>query len=338
MQKQSLIFKLTIILINVLFVTTTLSGQSCDGLGEHINNQVQNIISGTGTSNAIFTSYSSAGNSTWATSEWTGQVDFSGIAFDDSRTLTLISPRHVLMANHYQRGIGDVIVFHDSSGNIHSATLIAKQNVPGGTNPDITVGLLDVDVPVKYYKVLPPQTNWAICLNNRLVISTHHTRDASIRKVSSTSGLYINFSQSSAVPASYYAPVVSGNSGNPSFLMINGEPILISTFTFSNGTGPFFANLNNFNDINSIMTSLGGGYQLEAYPCPSDFSFSGNGGLTGLESGSAYYETDGQIESTQQISGSGHVGYDSAITIDLLPDFEVVLGGEFRTYIDGCPN
>jgi len=335
-------FQLISSLIYVIFTVSTLTGQSCSDLVGHINGQVQGIIAGTGTSNAIYSSYSSVGNSTWATQNWTGQVDFSGVAFDANRTCTMISPRHVLMATHYQRNVGATVVFHDSTGVMHSATLIAKQSIPGGTNPDITVGLLDTDVPVKYYKVLPPQTGWINYLNSVLVVSTHHTRKASLREVGSIYGLYISFMESSAVPTSYYIPPVVGTSGNPNFLLINGEPILISTFTFGGpGIGPFFSEPSNFNAINSIMTSLGGGYQLETIDvciCPLDYAFSAYGGLTGLESGTVLYETDGQIESTQLISATGDVGYDSGTIIGLLPGFEVALGAQFEAYIDGCGN
>jgi len=258
-------FKLISCLICIIFTFTVskLHGQSCEDVVININSGVQDIITGTGTSNAIYSSYSSTSNSTWATMNWTGQVDFSGVAFDNSKTATLISPRHILMAQHHQRNVGSTVVFHDSTGDIHTAILIAKQSVPGGLNPDITVGLLDVDVPVKYYKVLPPQTDWGDCLSDALVVSTHHTRNASIRRFAGTWGLGISLGGSSLVPASYYAPLVSGTSGNPSFLLINGDPILISTFTYASGNGPFFSEPSNFNMINSIMDSLGGGYQLE---------------------------------------------------------------------------
>ncbi len=254
-------FKLISSLIYVIFTVSTLQGQSCV---EDINSEVQGIITGTGTSNAIYSSYSSTGNSTWAAENWTGQVDLSGVAFDNNRTSTLISPRHILMATHYLRNVGDTIAFHDSNGDIHKAALIARQSIPGGLNPDITVGLLDVEVPVKYYKVLPPETDWGTCLDSALVISTHHTRTASIRELRLTSGLFVYYRPSSSVPTSYYAPAVGGNSGNPSFLLIDGEPTLISTFTYGGwGSGPFFSEPTNFSTINSIMTTLGGGYQLE---------------------------------------------------------------------------
>lgn len=69
---------------------------------------------------------------------------------------------------------------------------------------------------------------------------------------------------------------------------------------------------------------------------PIDYTFAGSGGLTGVESGVADYETDGAIESTQTIDVSAIVDYDSAIEVNLLPDFETLLGAQFEAFIDGC--
>ena len=69
---------------------------------------------------------------------------------------------------------------------------------------------------------------------------------------------------------------------------------------------------------------------------PTDYTFAGSGGLTGVESGIADYETDGAIESIQTIDVSAIVDYDSAIEVNLLPDFETLLGAQFEAFIDGC--
>ncbi len=71
---------------------------------------------------------------------------------------------------------------------------------------------------------------------------------------------------------------------------------------------------------------------------PLDYAFSGSGGLTGVELGMKDYETDGVIESTQQIDFSAIVDYDSAIEVHLLPGFEAIQGAVFEAFIDGCDN
>ena len=70
--------------------------------------------------------------------------------------------------------------------------------------------------------------------------------------------------------------------------------------------------------------------------CPTDYTFSGNGGLTGYESSTISYETDGIIESKQVILQNANVTYDSRLEINLLHDFEVLSGAQLHAYIDGC--
>ena len=168
------------------------------------------------------------------------------------------------MAQHFQRAVGDVLDFHDENGQIYSVTLVSRQSIPGGLNPDITVGLLDVEVPLPYYKVLPPRDDWFEYLDGALLLSTHHPRNVSVRDIRSLSGLRISFGPTDLVDSSFYTPAVSGTSGHPLFVLVNDELVLVSSHTFGGfGSGPFFSNPSNFDEINRIMGELGGGYQLE---------------------------------------------------------------------------
>lgn len=69
--------------------------------------------------------------------------------------------------------------------------------------------------------------------------------------------------------------------------------------------------------------------------CPPDYAAANK--LLGTEpgTGGVDYETDGQIESSQSITG-GLVDYDSAIEICLDPGFEVLTPAVFNAFIDGC--
>lgn len=71
-------------------------------------------------------------------------------------------------------------------------------------------------------------------------------------------------------------------------------------------------------------------------PCPPDHTFNGNGGLTGTETGTVLYDTEGAIESTQIIAATAVVSYDSKISVSLLEGFQTIGGAEFHAYIDGC--
>jgi len=65
--------------------------------------------------------------------------------------------------------------------------------------------------------------------------------------------------------------------------------------------------------------------------CPPNYA------LSGMEpgTGGADYETDGPIVSTQNVTG-GLVDYDSGANIILNPGFQVLAGGFFCAFIDGC--
>ncbi len=73
--------------------------------------------------------------------------------------------------------------------------------------------------------------------------------------------------------------------------------------------------------------------------CPDDYA--GANALIGIENGTGGvnnngdYETNGEIESTQQITG-GTIDYDSGISIELNNGFETINGAELDVFIDGC--
>ena len=78
-------------------------------------------------------------------------------------------------------------------------------------------------------------------------------------------------------------------------------------------------------------------HEFEVYTCPDSYSAADGNALTGSQTTSEDYETDGVIESTQVISGVGTaVDYDSGSEIILNPGFHAILGAVFHAFIDGC--
>ena len=71
-------------------------------------------------------------------------------------------------------------------------------------------------------------------------------------------------------------------------------------------------------------------------PCPPEYTAANSNRLTGTETGIAYYETDGRLESEQTIDASAVVDYNSGFEIELLESFNTVIGAEFHAYIQGC--
>ncbi len=213
----------------------------------HFKQSTLGIIPANTLTKAVFDTYNPYSDSEWSRFGWTNKVYLSGVAFDDLRAGTLISPRHVLMATHFPRDIGDTMVFHDRSGQRVARTLIDRQSVPGGINPDITVGLLDADVALDFYRVLPPRNDWNTYLAETLVTATDQEPKLLVKKISyagNGSNPYVFFANSTDVNAFYDEVLVGGDSGNPTFVLLRGEPVLIETHTFGGeGTGPFFLQL-----------------------------------------------------------------------------------------------
>jgi len=70
--------------------------------------------------------------------------------------------------------------------------------------------------------------------------------------------------------------------------------------------------------------------------CPMDYAQANNNELTGAQTSSAIFETNGILDSNQSISGVITVDYDSQIAVSLLAGFEVSIPTVFHAYIEGC--
>lgn len=173
---------------------------------------------------------------------------------------TLVSPRHLVMAKHYQYPVDTVVRFIDEDDQIVEREVSAKQSV-GPT--DITVVLLDSDVPssINFAKVLP--SNWTSYLSTPAgfcklpAVGTNQFKKATVRDTMRF-GDFTGPTDSQR--ALFYSNVIPGDSGHPAFLIINDELVLLTTWTGPGDNGPDYTSL--ASDINSVMTSLGGGYQL----------------------------------------------------------------------------
>ena len=206
---------------------------------------------------AAFKQYDPKGAAVWADGA-VRAIDLSGVAFDDSRTATLITPQHVLMAKHYARKVGSRLVFHDRSGQLHEAFLMAVKTGPN----DLAVGQLNRPMPVRPYRVLSPRKDYGSLLNGVPVVVTNRKRVVFCHAINQvTDGGWVRFG-ASPVPG-VAGNLTVGDSGNPSFLLVHGEPILIETHTSGGfGAGPFVSDPANFAVINRLIAEMGGGGQL----------------------------------------------------------------------------
>ena len=195
---------------------------------------------------AVFAKYGTF--SSQRANNWMRNLDFSGVSWDQPRTATLISDRHVLMAAHYDRPKGATITFHDRNGQPVSRTLAAVIN---GTSQqlDISVGRLNQPVPntVTFYP-LPAQGDYSQSLLTVDTLATTATRQVQRYLVqaayqSATLNLFRSGnSLRSGLDPSWSGQIIAGDSGNPDFILVSGQLVLVSTHTRgSAGTnGPFY--------------------------------------------------------------------------------------------------
>lgn len=208
----------------------------------------------------IYTKYDVKGNSVFMKS-WTRKFDASGISFNDKRTCTLVTPQHVVMARHYKRPLKQPVVFHDRSGRWCKRYITRIADIHG----DVAVGLLNEPVPAGYkvYPLLRPDPSFSNSLRGELVIITDQNRRLFVHEIAAISGEHVRFTFDEKKQIGFGKKLVSGDSGNPSFLMVNGEPVLIETHTTGGwGAGPFYGSEIIQAKLQQTIDALGGGYQL----------------------------------------------------------------------------
>lgn len=205
--------------------------------------------------------------------DWTGvspwNQPFDGYSSRYQKAGALISPRHVVLASHWHMPIGSNLLFVSNTNEMIYRTLSGLQSISG---TDITIGVLDSDVPdsITYYPIIASSTLQSLIKKYEPapaydipMVVFDQEKKAIIHSLNYLSATTIGhapyFSGSRAFLSEY---VVSGDSGSPSFIVVDDRPILLFTH-YSAGGGP---NLGNYiSQINSAMTTLGGGYQVTQY-------------------------------------------------------------------------
>ncbi|XP_033753723.1 uncharacterized protein LOC117337050 [Pecten maximus] len=189
---------------------------------------------------------------------------------------TLLSPRHAVWARHYSIRVNSTLRFVDRHNNVVDRTVIKTRALYTNTSAhqsflhghDMVVGLLDSDVPasISFAKVLP--RNFTVLRPHmemvRLpVFSTDFEEKALVADFSYMSGNMASLTEpiTTSTRHKYYERKIVGDSGNPSFFIIDNQLLFLFVFTYG-GAGSGTSIQYNFDEINSIMAHLGGGYQL----------------------------------------------------------------------------
>lgn len=184
----------------------------------------------------------------------------------------LISPRHVLFVTHYHPVQNSIIRFISSDNIIITRSVTSLIDLPtiSSLYPDITIGVLDSDVPssISFVKVLPADWQNYLPIFNEFrvpVICTDQEENLLCSDISGlTGGRIVMQFPSYTIRNNVSESIVSGDSGNPCCLVVNGELVLMCLLSFGGpGSGTFITD--KIEDINNAMTMLGGGYQLSEF-------------------------------------------------------------------------
>lgn len=209
---------------------------------------------------------------------WCADLDLSPVSPWNSsgggtRAGVLISPRHILFAAHYEISVGAQVRFVSPSGTVVNRTMTAKLTHPSYTPfyPDLTVGVLNSDVPagISFVKVLPfswttklPSLSFSAPLP---LLGFDQEENALVTDLGQIASGYANCAVPAVINAAkrleFFEYLVAGDSGNPAFLIVGGDLVLVTVWTFGAAGGGTFVS-GQISTINSLMTSLGGGYQL----------------------------------------------------------------------------
>jgi len=179
----------------------------------------------------------------------------------NTRAGTLVTPRHAIGAAHYMKPEGAEIIFVTSDNEVISRTIQKRIKLPGGTVNDgnFALYLLNEDLPETIIpcKILPQ--NWKQYLPSNINRIGALCLDKE-EKALVTDGFNMNVVAKFSVPNQedkeiLYEDKISGDSGNPAFLILDNELICLTAWTWG-GAGSGSSLVYNKDKINSAIDSL----------------------------------------------------------------------------------
>lgn len=171
---------------------------------------------------------------------------------------TLITPQHIVLAAHYEFPKGTTVRFVAEDGTVYNRTAIGKERHPSYRPyyPDFTIYTLDSPLPsdIKPCKIFPSNFEDYMPESN-----LRNTRPAAVGLDQEEKGLIIDLYRDGrfATPTDsnrliFYEGKIAGDSGNPAFVMFNGEFCLVTVWTWG-GAGAGTAAEDYIADFNQMI-------------------------------------------------------------------------------------
>ena len=260
--------KITITNSSVTTVQTKLD------LFSHISNNFDNLIKDK-KEKEILTPYANPYNWPRNSKCWAKSLDLSGYAaavvpLGGVGGGTLITKKHVLLANHVPYSQSPFMIFFINNNNVSLVYNVMKTKRVANT--DILIGELDkeVDSSLKVYNVLP--ANYLKYFDKQInfpLLYSDQERKALIGEngmINTTYGSTNTLINISKDPnrAQYFEALIGGDSGNIVSTIINNEIVVIGAWYMTLGTMAGLAtNIPSYiNEVNNTISSLSSGYKV----------------------------------------------------------------------------
>lgn len=182
-----------------------------------------------------------------------------------------VSRRHVLNAAHFPLAVGDAIRFVTADNAVVNRTIVGRAihpaYAPGLPYPDLAIYTLDQDLPSSIVpcKVLPPgyeaylgplvERQWnppALCLDQEekaLVKDfAYFTTVAGLRRSAN-----FGVSPLAAHRVTFNESLVTGDSGNPAFLILRDKLVLLTVWAFGGAGGSGTFTTSYLTDLNTMI-------------------------------------------------------------------------------------
>ena len=248
--------------------------QTKSDLFSHISSNFDNLIKDKKEKN-ILTPYTNPYNWPRNNNCWAKSLDLSGycaciVPLGGVGGGTLITKKHVLLANHVPYSSSPFMIFFVNNNNVSLVYNVMKTKRVANT--DILIGELDreVDASLKVYNVMPANylKYFGNATNFPLLYSDQERKaligeNGSINTTYGSTNTLINISKD-VNRAQYFEALIGGDSGNIVSTIINNEIVVIGAWYMTMGSMAGLAtNIPSYiTDVNNTISSLSSGYKV----------------------------------------------------------------------------
>ena len=199
---------------------------------------------------------------------WLGDLDLSGLSTKvvghERKGATLIAPDIVVFSANFPIPNGSTILFRGEGNQVYDSWLVesAQLNYLPGLKDDIVVGKLATPLPdaIRPFRLLPADFNKYLNLPGLPVLVTDYERKALIANIRHVAEYFVYLEKPEERLLDYFEELQPGDSGHPTFVVLGGEPVLLTTHTYGGaGSGPFYSH--HLEEIEQSIWKIGSDYR-----------------------------------------------------------------------------